>query len=106
MAQFEVTRDGDVAELAVSGVVDARAAEQLLALLDELEAKEVVLDFTHVQLLEDVLLGALAEALEGHAHDRLHLRGLREHHLRLLQYLKLQLDEAGTLRELEEGAHP
>lgn len=103
MAHFEVTLDGQAAELSISGVVDARAAEELIQLLDEVEAEEVVLDFTHVQLLQDVLFGALAEALE--TRDRLHLRGLREHHLRLLQYLKLQLDEAGTLRPLEGGEH-
>lgn len=99
---IEVT--DEVAELSISGEVDAHAAAALRQLLDRLHAPVVVLDFSRAQPLHDLLFGVLTDSLDGFGVLRLH--GLGEHHLRLLRYLHFELDRHGCLRAHEAQLSP
>lgn len=71
----------------VDGVFDARAAQLLADSLDAVGAsREVKVDLTDVREFHDLSVGLLAQALS-HGGPRVLVRGLRQHHLRLLRYL-------------------
>jgi len=96
MASFQTVQVSEAeVHVAISGEVDAHAAEALRALLPHLRSRVVVLDFTHAGLLHDLLFAVLTEPRDGGR--RLRLLGLSEHQRRLLHYLHYELDGRGQL---------
>lgn len=71
--------------ICVSGRIDDRVGAQLARCIGELpKAKRVVVDFSRLDSIHDVHLGAVARELVGL--PDLCVRGLGRHHLRLLRY--------------------
>lgn len=69
--------------------LDASAADRVRALLASAPAlREVELDFTRVRHVEWHALAALARALAAAPARRVTLRGLCDHHLKVLRYLE------------------
>ncbi len=69
----------------VSGGLDERVAAQLARCIEELpRAERVVVDFSRLNAVPDVHVGAIARGLIGL--KDLAIRGLGRHHLRLLEY--------------------
>jgi hypothetical protein len=68
---------------------------QALELRDELAGTgdEVILDFSQVDDLRVHALGIVAQAASG----RIHLLGLRQHHVDVLGYLGFDVDDRGRL---------
>lgn len=105
MASFQAIEVTDeVAELSISGEVDAHAAIALRQLLLRLRTPVVILDFSRAQPLHDLLFGVLVESVDRLTALRLH--GLGEHHLRLLRYLHYELDRHGCLRAQPDQLSP
>jgi hypothetical protein len=103
MANIELTRaEDEAAEISVTGLVDRAAVEALGRMLVHLDhrvaSRVLVVDFGLATRLEDVVLAELAEDLR--RHPRLQLRGLRDHHLRVLHYLHAELREGSTRTEV------
>jgi anti-anti-sigma regulatory factor len=71
----------------VDGVLDASAAERLSrALLEATPDVEVAIDLSQVRAFDDFAVMVLGRALSGRG-GRVTVRGLRQHHVRLLRYL-------------------
>lgn len=75
----------------VSGVFDRASAFELRDRLQREPAEDVVLDFSLVREFADLGVATLAHGLAG-ADRRLHLRGLRQHQLRIFRYFGLDVD--------------
>lgn len=84
----------------MDGVFDVPAAQQLARTLAQSKAGEVAIDLTHVREFHDFGVSVLAQALA--ARDaRVAIRGLRQHHLRLLRYFGVDLGQFDLGGELE-----
>ncbi len=83
--------DGDRTVMRVAGVFDRASAFDLRARLEREPASDVVLDFSLVREFGDLGVAALAHGLAG-ADRRLHVRGLRQHQLRIFRYFGLDVD--------------
>lgn len=74
----------------VAGTFDRNAAARLSQWVSEMpRATPLVIDFSHVDDLQDVGVAAVAQELA--SHSGVALRGLGRHHLRLLRYCGLDL---------------
>jgi hypothetical protein len=83
----------------VDGVLDMAAAQRLTRALAGANGAEVLVDLEHVREFHDLAVVHLARALAGRR--EVAVRGLRQHHLRLLRYLGIPGAPAGAdLREL------
>jgi anti-anti-sigma regulatory factor len=80
--------------LRVDGVVlDAAAADRLAkALSDATPDADVAIDLSDVRTFDDFAVMVLARALTGRT-GHVSVRGLRQHHVRLLRYLGIDSDE-------------
>jgi hypothetical protein len=90
---MEATR-GDGGELVVriDGVFDGRAASRLNSWLGEAPAGDhLVIDFGAARECQDLGLAALARALSARG-DRVMLRGLNRHQVRLLRYFGVEAE--------------
>ena len=83
--------DGARTVIRVAGVFDRASAFELRARLVHEVAGERVLDFSLVREFADLGVATLAHGLAG-ADRRLHLRGLRQHQLRIFRYFGLDVD--------------
>ena len=79
------------AVIRVAGVFDRASAFELRDRLERETAIDVVLDFSLVREFADLGVATLAHGLAG-ADRRLHLRGLRQHQLRIFRYFGLDVD--------------
>jgi anti-anti-sigma regulatory factor len=77
--------------LRLTGTLDGRTAMQLRSSLEELGAREVVVDFTHLREFRDSAVGVLTH---GMSERKVHFRGLAGHHERMFRYFGLT---TGTL---------
>lgn len=68
--------------LEVTGRFDAPAAMELSRTLRQLDARTVVVDFSHALNLQDLAVAILAKAIK----ENVRLEGLGLHHERLLRY--------------------
>lgn len=76
-------------EIRMEGVFDVAAAQQVVRALDKAPAeRDVQIDLTHVREFHDFAVAVLAQAL-AKRRERVVVRGLRQHQLRLLTYLGL-----------------
>jgi len=83
------------AEIQLTGTFDGPAAWELARRLTA-ERSDVVLDFGRVDTFFDFGLNVLAHALQEAGRSVL-LLGLRHHQLRLLQYLGVEVSDAGVV---------
>jgi anti-anti-sigma regulatory factor len=94
--------DGSTAMvITMDGVFDVPAAQELartLALTDTNE--QVRIDLTRVREFHDYGVTVLAQALTARG-PRIAVRGLRQHHLRLLRYLGIETGTADLGLEAE-----
>lgn len=82
----------------MDGVFDVPAAQRLARALAQTDANEQVrIDLTHVREFHDYGVTVLAQALASRG-KRIVVRGLRQHHLRLLRYFGI---ETGTTNAAE-----
>ncbi len=88
--------------LQLEGVFDVPAAQRVTRALADGDVDEPVhLDLTHVREFHDFGVAFLAQALAARPRH-VKVRGLRQHHLRLLRYLRI--DTAGVDLGLETEA--
>jgi anti-anti-sigma regulatory factor len=74
----------------MDGVFDVPAAQRLARALAQTDANEQVrIDLTHVREFHDYGVTVLAQALASRG-ARIVVRGLRQHHLRLLKYFGIE----------------
>ncbi len=82
----------------MDGIFDVPAAQRLARALAQTDANEQVrIDLTHVREFHDYGVTVLAQALASRG-KRIVVRGLRQHHLRLLRYFGI---EAGAPQATE-----
>ena len=84
------TEDGRTV-IRVVGVFDRASAFELRDRLERESSRELVLDFSLVREFADLGVATLAHGLAG-ADRRLHMRGLRQHQLRIFRYFGLDVD--------------
>jgi len=85
----------------MDGVFDVPAAEQLARALDQTDENEQVrIDLTQVREFHDYGVTVLAQALSSRG-ARVIVRGLTQHHLRLLRYFGIETEEQSPGTELE-----
>jgi hypothetical protein len=96
--QMVQERIGPLMLLRLSGSFDLPQALELRRILSGLG--EVILDFSQVDDLRVHALGIVAQASSG----RVHLLGLRQHHVDVLGYLGFDVDERGRLLRRAPGA--
>jgi len=70
----------------VEGVLDLQAARELVARVAASGESELHVDLTRVREFHDFGVTVLAQALQRRP-GKVSVRGLRQHHLRLLRYL-------------------
>ena len=76
-------------EIRMDGVFDLSAAQLVVRALERAPAeRDVRIDVTHVREFHDFAVAVLAQAL-AKRRERVAVRGLRQHQLRLLTYLGL-----------------
>ena len=69
--------------LRLEGTLDGRTAQLLRSSLDQLDGREVVLDFAHLREFKDNAVGVLTTEL---LCRKVQLRGLAGHHERMFRY--------------------
>lgn len=85
----------------MDGVFDVPAAQRLARALAQTDENEQVrIDLTQVREFHDYGVTVLAQALLSRG-PRVDVRGLRQHHLRLLRYFGIQVGAASVGTELE-----
>jgi len=99
----EVT--GTVAWYRISGRFEGACAWDLAGRLGQEALGEMVLDFSQAAEFVDYGIAVLANALLALSHKRVHLRGLRQHHLRLFKYFGVDADALAHPAE-EAAAEP
>jgi ABC-type transporter Mla MlaB component len=72
--------------LRLTGTLDGRTAMTLRSSLEELEAKEVVVDFSHLKEFRDSAVAVLTRPL---SERKVQVRGLAGHHERMFRYFGL-----------------
>lgn len=81
----------------MDGVFDVPAAQRLARALARTDANEQVrIDLTQVREFHDYGVTVLAQALATRG-ARIVVRGLRQHHLRLLRYFGVEAGASGTV---------
>jgi anti-anti-sigma regulatory factor len=76
-------------EIRMEGVFDVTAAQTVVRALEKAPlGREVRVDLTHVREFHDFAVAVLAQAL-AKRREHVSVRGLRQHQLRLLNYLGL-----------------
>ncbi len=75
----------------VAGVFDRASAFELRDRLEREPAGDLVLDFSHVVEFVDLGVATLAHGLAG-GDRRLHLRGLRQHQLRIFRHFGVDVE--------------
>ncbi len=88
---IEREMEGDRTVIRVAGVFDRASAFELRDRLDREPSSDLVLDFSLVREFADLGVATLARGLAGRD-QRLHLRGLRQHQLRMFRYFGLDVD--------------
>ncbi len=84
--------EGDLTVIRVAGVFDRASAFELRDRVErEPSTDDLVLDFSLVREFADLGVATLAHGLVG-VDRRLHLRGLRQHQLRMFRYFGLDVD--------------
>jgi anti-anti-sigma regulatory factor len=84
--------EGSRTVIRLSGVFDRASAAELAERLQLEEAtREVVLDFSLVREFADLGVAALAHGLAG-GRQRLLMRGLRQHQLRIFRYFGVDVE--------------
>lgn len=79
--------------IVIEGPFDDAATQRLARALAQVDANaRVVIDLTHVTEFPDYSVMAIAQALAARG-PRMAVRGLRQHHLRLLRYLGVHAAE-------------
>lgn len=82
-------RSYELVEIRMEGVFDVAAAQSVVRALDKAPAeRDVLVDVTHVREFHDFAVAVLAQAL-AKRRENVAVRGLRQHQLRLLNYLGL-----------------
>jgi anti-anti-sigma regulatory factor len=90
---MKVQKAGDALVIVLDGVFDASAAHRLARTLAETGVRgEIQIDLTHVREFHDFGVTVLAEELAARG-TRVAVRGLRQHHVRLLRYLGFDTGE-------------
>jgi hypothetical protein len=85
----------------MDGVFDVPAAQRLAHVLEQTDANEQVrIDLTEVREFHDYGVTVLANALASRG-TRIVVRGLRQHHLRLLRYFGVDTGGPAVGTELE-----
>ena len=86
-------------EISMDGVFDVDAAQRVMRALERAPTeRDVRVDLTHVREFHDFAVAVLAQAL-AKRRENVSVRGLRQHHMRLLGYLGL----AQTAEPVETG---
>ena len=88
-------------ELQLSGTFDGASAWELARVLQG-ERGPVHIDFSQVASFNDYGLAVLANAVVQREDRSLHLVGLRQHQVRMLSYLGIDVDELGLAPEAAE----
>ena len=89
---IQTETEGARTVIRVAGVFDRASAFELRDRLEREVARDLVLDFSLVREFADLGVATLAHGLAGGADRRLHLRGLRQHQLRIFRYFGLDVD--------------
>jgi STAS domain len=88
----------------IAGIFNAITAVRWGTQLAELPPEaSVVLDFSHAREVSDLALGVLATTVAASPHPRIVLRGLTQHHERMLHYLGIH---ARVLDRRERDVRP
>jgi anti-anti-sigma regulatory factor len=88
--QQESERPSACSCIALSGAFDARAAQDVLALLQrQADAAHVELDFSRVNTFQDFALDVLVQGLSRLPGLQVKTRGIPSHPARVLQYLNI-----------------
>ena len=90
---------GSTTLIRLRGAFDLPQALELRGALHQLDT-DVLLDFSQVEDLRVHALGIVAQS----ARPGIHLLGLRQHHVDVLEYLGFDLDDGGRLLRREAGA--
>ncbi len=88
---IQTEMEGARTVIRVAGVFDRASAFELRDRLEREVARDLVLDFSLVREFADLGVATLAHGLAG-ADRRLHMRGLRQHQLRMFRYFGLDVD--------------
>ena len=83
--------EGGRTVIRLSGVFDHASAAELAERLQQEATNEVVLDFSLVREFADLGVAALAHGLAG-GRQRLLMRGLRQHQLRIFRYFGVDVE--------------
>ncbi|HTN53962.1 MAG TPA: STAS domain-containing protein [Anaeromyxobacter sp.] len=83
----------DALVIQMDGVFDASTARDLARTLAQRPEAEVYIDLTRVREFDDFGVTVLGQAMAA-APARVSVRGLRQHHLRLLRYLGIDAGQA------------
>ncbi len=83
---------GGRAVIRIAGVFDRASAFELRERVERVPSSDLVLDFSLVREFGDLGVATLAHGLAGAEPRRLHLRGLRQHQLRMFRYFGLDVD--------------
>ncbi|HYO73211.1 MAG TPA: STAS domain-containing protein [Archangium sp.] len=88
VAGLEIQREELAGQLTLrlTGTLDGRTAMTLRSSLEELEAKNVVVDFTHLKEFRDSAVAVLTRPL---SERKVQFRGLAGHHERMFRYFGL-----------------
>jgi anti-anti-sigma regulatory factor len=88
MVGLEIHREEQAGQLTLRlmGTLDGRTAKQLRSSIEELGAREVVVDFTHLREFRDSAVGVLTHGL---SERKVQFRGLAGHHERMFRYFGL-----------------
>ncbi len=95
---------GTTATYRLSGRFEGACAWELSSMLAREMLPELVLDFSQVGDYVDHGIAVVATALLARTDKRIHLRGLRQHQLRLFKYFGVDPDE--LLRRSPPGLPP
>ena len=87
---IQTETEGDRTVIRVAGVFDRASAFELRDRLEHEASQDLVLDFSLVREFADLGVATLAHGLAG-ADRRLHLRGLRQHQLRIFRYFGVEV---------------
>jgi anti-anti-sigma regulatory factor len=97
------TDGGGAMVIRMDGVFDVPAAQRLAQTLAQTDVREQVrIDLTQVREFHDYGVTVLAQALAARG-SRIAVRGLRQHHVRLLRYLGIETGTADLGDESERS---
>ena len=85
--------DGSTARYTICGKFEGACAWDLAARVEKEPLQELLLDFSQCGEFVDYGIAVLAGALLSASGKRIHLRGLRQHQLRLFKYFGVDADD-------------